>query len=185
MHMDIWLLRAFEKEACRVSRDRRPDARISRHAGQHLRQYRQHRRTLPTVLTVFTVVARIRMTLFPPRLSRREHSLGAQAPQERLCATQTARERAAVFGPAGTVPRGAVTPAGLRKVGGATCPGVRSATISRTQAATGMRRLCKVSIVAAGLRSRVAELPLARKVLVSYQVKLFIRAAASGRGRAR
>jgi hypothetical protein len=48
-----------------------------------------------------------------------ERNLDAQAPQERLRATQTASERARIFGPVGT----AVTGAGLQKVGGATCPG--------------------------------------------------------------
>jgi hypothetical protein len=48
-----------------------------------------------------------------------ERNLDAQGSQERLRATQTASERARIFGPVGT----AVTGAGLQKVGSATCPG--------------------------------------------------------------
>src|SRR5262245_9736728 len=53
-----------------------------------------------------------------------ERNLDAQYPQEGLRATQAASERAGVFGPGCTVPRGAVTASGAetQKVGSATCP---------------------------------------------------------------
>jgi hypothetical protein len=88
---------------------------IRRSQGWHLRQHRQYRRrrghqwsfhtsaaagpggvlilttTLLTVLTVCSVVARIRMTLFPARPS--ERNVDAEYPQERLRATQAANQR--------------------------------------------------------------------------------------------
>jgi hypothetical protein len=120
-----------------------------------------------------------------------ERNLDAQAPQERLRATQATSERAGICGPTDTAPRNAPNAAigaGPQKVGGATCPRAALRHNLPHPSSDGgrlLRRLCKVSIVAAGLRRRFAEQPLARKVLLSRQVELFVRAVASGRGRAR
>jgi hypothetical protein len=54
-----------------------------------------------------------------------ERNLDAHCPQERLRPTQAASERAGIFGPAGTVPRNAVTAAtdaGPQKLGGTPRP---------------------------------------------------------------